>query len=234
MRSSAMGTALKPKRAVAPASAPSASNSSRSAETGAAPPLSSRAANSRGNSARGPTPPKTKAKVKAKPKAKAKEPAKAKGTKLFLAKQPLDPETMAAMRLQRHFRRRVAQREAQAGMALLREWDELVAAVRVVHRDNLARSSAALTLQCAQRQRAARNELARRRRAKAALRLQCAARRRLARRALLSKAALRVQCAFRQKAARKKLHDTYWAYAYGLLEDETAIRIQKVRPLPSS
>ena len=122
----------------------------------------------------------------------------------------------SAIQLQRWWRARVAQRAARADLQLLREWDLLVAQLTIER----ARQNAAKVLQRAARLRATRCD-------RAALRLQCAARRRLARRALRAAAAVRLQCATRQLLARRALQAAYWAYAFGLLHEDSAGRLQR-------
>ena len=133
----------------------------------------------------------------------------------------------ACKRVQRWYRRRVAQRAAQADLKLLREWDALLAQVGRACTAIREERAAAERYEHAvlQVQMQARWQL--KRRASARLALQCAARRRLARQQLRAAAALRLQCASRQKLARKALNDAYWAYAFGLLHEESAVRLQR-------
>ena len=122
----------------------------------------------------------------------------------------VDPALAAAVvRLQRWYRRVRAQREARADLQLLREWDALMAQV---HRARLQQMAA---------------QRAKERKAAAALAIQCLSRRHMARKQLRAHAALRLQCAARQKLARKRVNDTYWAYAFGLLDDESCTRLQR-------
>ena len=111
--------------------------------------------------------------------------------------------------MQRWHRARLAQRAAQSDLQDLREWDALYAEVK----------RTCESMRSAQ-------DLAVRREA-AAVRIQCAARRRLGRRALLDLAVTRLQCAARQKLSRKALENAYWSYAYGLLNEESAARLQR-------
>ena len=152
----------------------------------------------------------------AKPKAtKKKATKKTRAGSISAAAFPTPADrAVAALTLQRWWRMQLARREALAGLELLREWDLLLVQLG-------AQRHAATRLQCAARRRRARRAL----REAAALRIQCAARRRLARRVLLALAAVRLQCAARQKLARKALHDAYWAYAFGLMEEDAATRL---------
>lgn len=175
----------------------------------------------RGGNKRAPTPPAAApatAKDKAKAtKSKEKRPRassvgrRASNKSGSAAAAKLEPSTAvgAATILQRRWRAVLAQRKAREELHLLRQFDLLMAEVR---------------LECLQ-QRAAR--LAAEARAESALKLQCATRRRLARRALHGAAATRLQCAARQKLARKAAHDAYWSYAFGLLNQDSAERLQR-------
>ena len=203
--------------------ASSPANSARRA-TGGTPRVSSaRGGNSsaRGGNKRAPTPPAAApatAKDKAKgTKSKEKRPRassvgrRASNKSGSAAAAKLEPSTAvgAATILQRRWRAVLAQRKAREELHLLRQFNLLMAEVR---------------LECLQ-QRAAR--LAAEARAESALKLQCATRRRLARRALHGAAATRLQCAARQKLARKAAHDAYWSYAFGLLNEDGAERLQR-------
>ena len=158
--------------------------------------------------------PAVKEKAKAKPKEKKSRASSvgrrsSKNASSASDKLQVEPAVRAATKLQKRWRAVRAQRSARADLDMLREFDLLMAQVRL---ENLQRRAERLAAQL---------------RADAAIRLQCAARRRLGRRAFYGRAATRLQCAVRQKLARKASHDAYWAYAYGLLDDDSATRIQQ-------